>query len=475
MRRALGVVTGLAAGLAAALAPISPADAENGGGGGIDVAFIGDGGVELHGTVITPPGAQGRHPAMVMLEGAGNRGRDYLRTEAEAYARRGVVTLIYDKRKTGYSLIHRDYSVLADDALAGLRLLRDRPDVDPVRLGMWALSEGAWVAPIAANRSNDVKFLITVGGVGTTPDAQTAWGYNEYLRHAGVTAAASSALRTDVLPAAIAAGLFPEHDFDATPEWRRVRQPVLAEWGELDRDSVPAQSQKIIGEALTAGGNGQYKTRIVPGLNHNLHVTAAEGFDRQPQVPDDYGSVETTWIETGQMTGSNVTPASNSSAETIVTAPWYHRPWPLVAMTVLLLAGFLVAPVRRRTSVRYTRSRSSSRAAASSLTATGRIRPVWPLRTLAVTGPVVVAGTLLYLMFLLATAGKVIGPLLLGRPLPWLALELLTVATAAAGITAAVSWWRNGRPERSRVRLGVAVAAAVLLVPWVASWGLLSP
>ena len=77
--------------------------------------------------------------------------------------------------------------MLADDALAGLRLLRTRADVDPARLGMWALSEGAFVAPLAASRSTEVKFLITVGAVGMTPAVQTAWAYGERLRHAGVS------------------------------------------------------------------------------------------------------------------------------------------------------------------------------------------------------------------------------------------------------------------------------------------------
>src|SRR5690349_2714864 len=128
-----------------------------------DVTFTGAGGVTLHGTVLTAGTDPGRRPGVVMLEGAGNRGREYLMPEARAYARHGIVTLVYDKRTVGYSMFHRDYGLLADDALAGVRLLRSRTDVDPGRVGLWALSEGAFVAPIAANRSTDVAFLVTVG------------------------------------------------------------------------------------------------------------------------------------------------------------------------------------------------------------------------------------------------------------------------------------------------------------------------
>src|SRR5206468_5594805 len=77
-----------------------------------DVDFTGAGGVVLHGTVLAPgqaPAGKTRLPGIVMLEGAGNRGRGYLMPEARAYARHGIVTLVYDKRTVGYSMLHRDY------------------------------------------------------------------------------------------------------------------------------------------------------------------------------------------------------------------------------------------------------------------------------------------------------------------------------------------------------------------------------
>ena len=59
-----------------------------------------------------------------MLEGAGNRGRQELQPAAEVFARHGIVTLIYDKRRVGYSLLRRDFGLLAADAVAAVALLR---------------------------------------------------------------------------------------------------------------------------------------------------------------------------------------------------------------------------------------------------------------------------------------------------------------------------------------------------------------
>ena len=171
----------LASLLAAVGVPVAPAAAEPEPVRTTDVTFAGGGGVILHGIVVAPRPSGKRRPALVMLEGAGNRGRQELQPAAEAFARRGVITLIYDKRTAGYSLLRRDYGLLAADAVAAVALLVTRRDIDPSRLGLWAQSEGAYVAPLACLRSSAVKFVITVGAVGVTPAVQTAVGLRPVL------------------------------------------------------------------------------------------------------------------------------------------------------------------------------------------------------------------------------------------------------------------------------------------------------
>ncbi|MER5424260.1 hypothetical protein [Streptosporangium roseum] len=70
-----------------------------------------------------------------------------------------------------------------------------------------------------------------------------------------------------------------------------------------------------------------------------------------------------------------------------------------------------------------------------------------------------------------------LGPVVLGRPVPWLGLQLLAGATVAAAAAAATSAWRHRRElgPGDRVRLGLALASAVAFVPWAAYWGLLIP
>jgi acetyl esterase/lipase len=106
----------------------------------------------LGGTIMSPVEA-GRHPAVVLVHGAGPGRRSDLIELAERFARAGIVALAYDKRSVGYSAVtSRDFALLAEDALTAVRLLRQRKDVDPERVGLWGISEGGWVVPMAASR-----------------------------------------------------------------------------------------------------------------------------------------------------------------------------------------------------------------------------------------------------------------------------------------------------------------------------------
>jgi len=49
---------------------------------------------------------------------------------------------------------------LADDALASVEFLRNHDLIDPNMIGVAGLSQGGWIAPLAASKSPDVAFAI---------------------------------------------------------------------------------------------------------------------------------------------------------------------------------------------------------------------------------------------------------------------------------------------------------------------------
>jgi dienelactone hydrolase len=432
--------------LAAVLAVSSPAPTAAPSG---DVTFTSHG-VTLHGTVVAPAEG-GPAPGIVLVHGSGEHDRDDYRAEAEAFAKAGVATLIYGKRTEGYSLFERDYSVLADDALAAVQALRSRPGVDPGRVGVWGLSEGGWVAPLAASKSQDVSFVVTVGANGISPDRQQAWALENYLRRGGVTGSLVDMVASTNMRTLAGAGAFPEAGYDPVPVLERVKVPVLGLWGDLDRLTPPGEAMRIFRETLERTGNRQYTLKVFPAAQHGLRRTT-DGFDKLDGFAPGYLEFVGGWV-TGLAAGP-VTPSSDppprQDRESAALAPlaWYEAPWLQIGVWALALLAFAVAAAARRKGTPLPR----------------------PARWLATTGLLGTVGFLVYYVALVIGAAQSPGPVLFGRTLPWLALQAIAVGVVVAGAFTAVSWWR-----KRNVRVGVLMAGAVLFVPWAVHWGLLLP
>ena len=66
-----------------------------------------------------------------------------------------------------------------------MRKLQDDPRIDPTRIGLWGISQGGWIAPLAASREPTTALLVGVSAAGVTPGAQMNFATNALLREAG--------------------------------------------------------------------------------------------------------------------------------------------------------------------------------------------------------------------------------------------------------------------------------------------------
>ncbi len=131
----------------------------------MEVTFESDG-LILAGTVYTPKGT-GPFPAVVILHGSGPLQRSGFpgmayRIHANAFVKKGFVTLIYDKRGTGESegnFKYLDYAGFINDANSALDYLKSLPTVDPERIGIATNSESGLFAPQISTERDDVKFI----------------------------------------------------------------------------------------------------------------------------------------------------------------------------------------------------------------------------------------------------------------------------------------------------------------------------
>ena len=282
-----------------------------------DVSFSNDN-IKLNGTLLLPS-RSGKHPAVVFIHGTGPRTRHDYRFYADRFARRGIAALIYDKRPvegTGSNDETADLRDLASDALAAVEFLKTRNEINSKQIGLWGLSQGGWVVPMAAALSTDVAFVIIVSGPGVTlgevhlyageqrlrqrrfSDAEitealaTLKQVDEFVRKGGDSTALQSVLdqastkrwaASTILPRTVPTGAqkatlmrWRNLDLDPAPSWSRIKVPVLAFFGERD-NVVPVQpSVERIGSALKQAGNSDVTIKVYPDADHIIKVPLGE-------------------------------------------------------------------------------------------------------------------------------------------------------------------------------------------------------
>ncbi|MFF7992278.1 hypothetical protein ACFZDG_21090 [Kitasatospora xanthocidica] len=159
-------------------------------------------------------------------------------------------------------------------------------------------------------------------------------------------------------------------------------------------------------------------------------------------------------------------PRQDTRSRELAPLRWYESTWFQAVATLLCLTGF--AGYALTGAVRRIRGRSRPDALPRAA------------RWAAATGTAALLGGLGYLLFLVVTAAMFPGPVLFGRPVAWLAVQLLALVALGSAVVAAGTALRRRAalataPGLDRARLGALLPAAALFTPWALSWGLLLP
>lgn len=159
-----------------------------------------NGNVHLTGTLFMP--AKGDHlAAMVVLHPAEQPTRDYAlyRHLTEGLPAMGMAVLVYDRRGSGQSsgnFASAGFEALADDGIAGARAIAHEPRIDPARIGYWGLSQGGWLAVVAAGRDDKAAFAVSVSAPLVTASEQMHFANrNELYLHGASSADMEAAAR----------------------------------------------------------------------------------------------------------------------------------------------------------------------------------------------------------------------------------------------------------------------------------------
>lgn len=299
----------------------------------------------LSGTVYLPKTGN-RLPGVVVLHHAGLATRDanLYRHLREGLPAMGIAVLLYDRRGSGQSsgdLDKADYETLADDAVAGQQALGKFSQIDPNKIGFWGLSQGGWLAVLAAGRSKNAAFAISVSAPLVTADEQmqfatrnllTVRGYSlsdvqdmlaarrawtQYVHRKSSRDEAVEVLRKAeakpwfdfaYLPKASQLTNDPEHDVnrkrlddDPIAAVHRTKVPLLFLYADSDPWVPVGESVKRLQSLAVELPNVQYA--VVENANHEMMFPGKETMQvdldatrkEEPQAPA-YFMLLTSWI-----------------------------------------------------------------------------------------------------------------------------------------------------------------------------------
>lgn len=302
--------------------------------------------VALYGT-LTLPNKEGQFPAVVLISGSGPQNRDEelmghkpFLVLSDYLTRNGIAVLRYDDRGTAKSkgIFSTGTSFdFSNDAEAAFNYLLTRKEIIPNKIGLIGHSEGGLIAPMIAARNNNVGFVVMLAGTGLSGD-QIMLLQQELIARAdgakesdiektrstnkavfdivrknenpnNLNAELTNYLKTELeKDTALSNSLGMSIDdyikstlkqitspwfqyflkYDPKQALAQVKCPVLAINGEKDLQVPPKEDLAAIKKALKKGGNKNFVTKELPGLNH-LFQECKTG------SPDEYGEIEQTF------------------------------------------------------------------------------------------------------------------------------------------------------------------------------------
>jgi len=275
------------------------------------------------------PTGSGPFPVVLFVHGSGpadRTGNMAFPPIMERMLQAGFATFAWDKPGTGEStpklnegdpnLRHKRAQILLD----AIELMKSRPDIDPTRIGVWGGSQAGYVIPIALTQTEDIAFVICVSCAGES--GQDEMGYQvmalglcqdmpkeksaerdrllkeldqnrSYQTYAGYQAYRKTmADLAALVPVSLnnwpvtseevwqANPIEDEGVWNPVPVFSQIKIPVLAIFGDQDRQGDPLQGAYAYRKALGEAGNPKSRVEVFPNANHGI-------FTSKTGCPDD--------------------------------------------------------------------------------------------------------------------------------------------------------------------------------------------
>ncbi len=237
--------------------------------------------LELAGMLFVPEG-DAPFPAAVIIHGSGTSYRDsgwYL-TLTQYLQKNGVLVLLPDKRGSEQSegdWRTASFEDLATDTVAAVDFLNNQLEVAISDIGVIGLSQGGHIAPVVADQTQDIAFLVNIVGGAVPMHDLLVYEETHNLRELGILPGLSDLLAYPSSWSIIMArqrGFWAAiGNFDPVPYWRKTAVESLVLYGENDTN-VPSRKSAAILRSL---GNPNIDVRVYEGSGHALESPQGVG------------------------------------------------------------------------------------------------------------------------------------------------------------------------------------------------------
>ncbi len=137
------------------------------------------------------PKEANHYPVVVVIHSAGQGNHDYYLYNhlKETLARINIGVFTYDRRGFGESQGNFNSASLEDlakDALSAIDVLKRRKDIDKEKIGLYGISQGGWIAPLAYTlKPEEISYMILVSSCGVSPSEQMIYSATTTLQMNG--------------------------------------------------------------------------------------------------------------------------------------------------------------------------------------------------------------------------------------------------------------------------------------------------
>ena len=205
----------------------------------------GHGNLQLSGMLLVPEG-EGPFPTVIIIHGSGTSRRNsvwYL-SVAQYLQQQGIAVLLPDKRgseKSEGEWLGASFGELATDTISALEFVKHQQMFEYSTIGLLGMSQGGWIAPVVAAKTDDVSFVVSMAGSAVTTEEQLL--HEEIYNIAPYTYTSIAKLIAPISSRALMKKEFfiPTAGFDPIPYWKDVDVPVFFALGGGD-ENVPVEA-----------------------------------------------------------------------------------------------------------------------------------------------------------------------------------------------------------------------------------------